>query len=67
MHAFFASLEQHLLATLERDPAARPDAFSGDLTQEGFCRLVLDQFLFQLVSGQESCKVLLTMIGRVIS
>lgn len=67
MHAFLASLEQHLLAALERDPAVRPDAFSSDLTQEGFCRLVLDQLLFQLVSGQESCKVLLTVIGRAIS
>ncbi len=66
MHSFFSSLQQHLHAALEHDSAARPDAFSGDLTQEGFCRLVLDQLLFQLVSGQESCQVLLAVIGRVI-
>lgn len=66
MHAFFSSLEQRMLAVLESDPDVRRDAFDAELTCESFCGLVLEQLLFQLVSGHRDCRALLAVIGRVI-
>jgi hypothetical protein len=66
----FRQHEQHIengmIRALDADKRVRQDAFTGDLTREGFAELVTQQLVILLILGKDSCGSLVAAVQRVL-
>lgn len=66
MRSFFGHIENGMIRALDADKRVRQDAFTGDLTREGFAELVTQQLVVLLILGKDSCGSLVSAVQRVL-
>ena len=66
MNRFFGQIIRGMVASIERDPLVKPDAFSEDFTKEAFVGFVFSNIMTLIMNRKTSCDFLLKVIRRTI-